>query len=173
VSGLIASTGHSGSHTPLFAPPTMIDAGPPAGAPAGTVGRTFLEEKLIHRSARGDLVSSKSELVIADLLFEAEKKLGIRYFFERVLIGENGRQRWPDFSIEDRNGETWYWEHCGMLDQPDYERRWKAKLAFYAANKIARWSKTNPVGRLIVTEDGPKKGLDSLAIREMIDGLWG
>jgi hypothetical protein len=76
--------------TNLFAPPTMIDAGPPAGAPAGTVGRTFLEDKLIHRSARGDLVSSKSELVIADLLFEAEKKLGIRYFFERVLIGENG-----------------------------------------------------------------------------------
>jgi hypothetical protein len=68
---------------------------------------------------------------------------------------------------------TWYWEHCGMLDQPDYERRWKAKLAFYAVNKIARWSKANPVGRLIVTEDGPKKGLDSLAIREMIDGLWG
>jgi hypothetical protein len=159
--------------TNLFAPPTMIDAGPPAGAPAGTVGRTFLEDKLIHRSVRGDLVSSKSELVIADLLFEAEKKLGIRYFFERVLIGENGRQRWPDFSIEDRNGETWYWEHCGMLDQPDYERRWKAKLAFYATNKIERWSKATPGGRLIVTEDGPKKGLDSLAIREMIDALWG
>lgn len=159
--------------TNLFAPPMMIDAGPPVGAPAGTVGRTFLEEKLIHRSARGDLVSSKSELVIADLLFEAEKKLGIRYFFERVLIGENSRQRWPDFSIEDRDGETWYWEHCGMLDQPDYARRWNAKLAFYAENKIDRWSKAAPSGRLIVTEDGPKKGLDTPAIRALIEQLWG
>jgi hypothetical protein len=158
--------------TNLFAPPTMIDAGPPTGAPAGTVGRTFLEDKLIHRSARGDLVSSKSELVIADLLYEAEKKFGIRYFFERVLLGENGRQRWPDFSIEDRDGETWYWEHCGMLDQPDYARRWKAKLAFYAENKIERWGKTNQKGRLIVTEDGPKKGLDIPAIRELIETLW-
>ncbi|MDR3717403.1 MAG: AAA family ATPase [Bryobacteraceae bacterium] len=159
--------------TNLFAPPKMIEAGPPPGAPAGAVGRTFLEEKLIHRSMRGDLVSSKSELVICDLLFEAEKTLGIRYFFERVLIGENGRQRWPDFSIEDRNGDTWYWEHCGLLDQPDYAQRWKTKLRFYAANKIERWSETNPKGRLIVTEDGLKKGLDSMAIRQLINTLWG
>ena len=59
-----------------------------------------------------------------------------------------------------------------MLDQPDYERRWKAKLAFYADNKIERWSKTNSNGRLIVTEDGPKKGLDSAAIRKLIDALF-
>lgn len=159
--------------TNLFAPPTMIDTSPPAGAPLGTVGRTFLEDKLIHRSARGDLVSSKSELVIADLLFEAERKFGIRYFFERVLIGEDGRQRWPDFSVEDCDGETWYWEHCGMLDQPDYDRRWKAKLAFYRRNKIERWSETNTGGRLIVTEDGPRKGLDSAAISRLIERLWG
>ena len=112
---------------------------------------------MIHRSARGDLVSSKSELVIADLLFEAEKKLGIRYFFERVLIGENDRQRWPDFSIEDREGETWYWEHCGMLDQPDYANRWKAKLAFYAAQQDRALEQKKPNGRLIVTRTGPKR----------------
>jgi hypothetical protein len=48
-----------------------------------------------------------------------------------------------------------------MLDQPDYEKRWKAKLAFYEENKINRWSPWTPRGRLIVTEDGPKHGLDS------------
>lgn len=159
--------------TNLFVPPKMIEVGPPPAALTSAVGRTFLEDKLIHRSTRGDLVSSKSELVICELLFEAEKTLGIRYFFERVLIGENGRQRWPDFSIEDRSGDTWYWEHCGMLDQPDYVQRWKTKLDFYAANKIERWSETNPKGRLIVTEDGPKKGLDSMVIRQLIDTLWG
>lgn len=60
-----------------------------------------------------------------------------------------------------------------MLDQPDYARRWNAKLAFYAENKIDRWSKTTPSGRLIVTEDGPKKGLDTPAIRALIEQLWG
>lgn len=151
----------------------MIEATPPAGLTAGPVGRTFLEEKLIHRSARGDLVSSKSELVIADLLLEAEEKYGIRYFFERAAVGADGETRWPDFSIEDRNGDTWYWEHCGMLGQEDYDDRWRKKLGFYNRNGVTPWSKSSPKGRLIVTEDGPSKGLDSKAIRELIDGCWG
>lgn len=159
--------------TNLFAAPSMIEAPPPPGLTVGPVGRTFLEEKLIHRSARGDLVSSKSELVIADLLFEAEKKYGIRYFFERAVVGTDGETRWPDFSIEDRNGDTWYWEHCGMLGQEDYDDRWRKKLAFYKRNDVTPWSKSSPKGRLIVTEDGPSKGLDSKAIRELIDGCWG
>jgi hypothetical protein len=88
------------------------------------------------------------------------------------LIGANGRRRWPDFSIEDRNGEVWYWEHCGMLDQPDYQNRWQAKLAFYKENQVERWSPETPNGRLIVTEDGGKKGLDSLGIREIIRSIF-
>jgi hypothetical protein len=111
--------------------------------------------------------------VIADLLFEAEKKLGIRYFFEPAVIGTEGGKRWPDFSVQDRNGQTWYWEHCGMLDQEDYEDRWKKKSVFYDTNNVKRWCPAVPDGRLIVTEDGPKKGLDSLAIRQMIATLWG
>src|SRR5262249_2472791 len=151
----------------------MIEAPPPAGMPAGMVGRTFLEDKLIHRSARGDLVSSKSEVIIADLLYEAEKTLGIRYFFERMLVGADGTPRWPDFTIEDRNGQTWAWEHCGMLDQPDYAARWNAKLDWYGRNKIIRWSPKSPNGRLIVTEDGPSRGVDSAATRALIKQLWG
>ena len=88
-----------------------------------------------------------------------------------MWVGANGRTRWPDFTIEDRNGASWAWEHCGMLDQPDYEARWKRKLAWYADNKIERWTPTTPHGRLIVTEDGPNRGLDSSAIREMIKQL--
>jgi hypothetical protein len=111
----------------------MIEVAPPAGVVPGQVGRAFLEDKLIHRSARGNLVSSKSEVVIADALYDAEKEFGIRYFFERALIAPDGSTRWPDFSVEDRNGQTWFWEHCGMLDQPDYVARWKGKLAWSAS----------------------------------------
>jgi len=159
--------------TNLFTAPRMIEAMSPPGLIAGPVGRTFLEENLIHRSARGDLVSSKSELVVADVLFEAEKNFGIRYFFERAVIGGDGETRWPDFSIEDRDGQTWYWEHCGMLGQEEYEERWQRKLAFYDKNGVKRWSPSTPGGRLIVTEDGKEKDLDSPAIREMVAKLWG
>ena len=118
-------------------------------------------------------MSSKSELVIADLLYEAERKFGIRYFFERAVVAPDGKQRWPDFSIEDRDGRTWYWEHCGMLDQENYEGRRKKKLEFYDPHGVKPWSKSSPGGRLIVTEDGPSKGLDSAAIQKMIGTLWG
>jgi hypothetical protein len=60
-----------------------------------------------------------------------------------------------------------------MLDQPDYIARWQCKLGWYAKHKIGRWSEPQPAGRLIVTEDGPAKGLDSSAIRDLIRRLWG
>jgi hypothetical protein len=60
-----------------------------------------------------------------------------------------------------------------MLDQPDYVARWKGKLAWYGKHQIRRWSDSQPPGRLIVTEDGPAKGLDSSAIRNLTRHLWG
>ena len=55
----------------------------------------FLEEGLIHRTERGDLVRSKSELVIADKLHAR----GIDYAYEQPLVLPNGRTRYPDFTI--------------------------------------------------------------------------
>ena len=75
----------------------------------------FLEEGLIHRTERGDLVRSKSELVIADKLHAR----GIDYGYEQPLMLSNGRTRYPDFTIADHaRGVTFYWEHLGMLDNP-------------------------------------------------------
>ena len=73
----------------------------------------FLEEGLIHRTERGDLVRSKSELVIADKLHAR----GIDYAYEQPLVLPNDRTRYPDFTIADHaRGVTFYWEHLGMLD---------------------------------------------------------
>ena len=73
----------------------------------------FLEEGLIHRTERGHLVRSKSELVIADKLHAR----GIDYLYEEPLVLSNGRTRYPDFTIVDHAlGVTFYWEHLGMLD---------------------------------------------------------
>ena len=59
--------------------------------------RHFLEDGLILRTERGDLVRSKSELVIADKLFAR----GIDYGYEQPLELEGGRIRYPDFTITD------------------------------------------------------------------------
>lgn len=155
--------------TNLFDEPRLVEVGPPLGEPV-SAGRTFLEDKLIHRTRRNDLVSSKSEVVIADILYELEQKGRIRYSFElpRMLAGI---QRWPDFTIE-HQGEVWYWEHCGMLRNPEYAARWERKKAAYLAEGISVWSPTAPDGRLVVTEDDNEAGLDSLALSQLAAELW-
>jgi hypothetical protein len=86
---------------------------------------------LVHRTVRGELVRSKSEVVIANHLYA----LGLDYLYERPLDGDimPGRRR-PDFSFIDPAGDVIIWEHLGMLDRPDYRRSWERKLAWYEAN---------------------------------------
>jgi len=88
-------------------------------------------EHLVHRTIRGELVRSKSELVIANYL-HAE---GLNYQYERPLEGTAapGRLR-PDFTFVDDAGDVLLWEHLGMLARPDYRRSWDWKKAWYEAN---------------------------------------
>ena len=83
----------------------------------------FYEEKLIHKTVRGELVRSKSEVIIARALHYN----GRDYEYEPELKLENKVKR-PDFKIEDYDtGVVWYWEHCGMMNGPQYCRRWEDK----------------------------------------------
>jgi ATP-dependent exoDNAse (exonuclease V) alpha subunit len=86
---------------------------------------------LVHRTSRGILVRSKSELAIAEHL----ERVGLTFEYERVLEGtqQPGRLR-PDFSFIDDAGDTILWEHLGMLDRPDYRRSWEWKKAWYEKN---------------------------------------
>jgi hypothetical protein len=76
-----------------------------------------------------------------------------------------------DFLIE-ASGESWYWEHCGRLDDENYRLRWERKLKLYAGNGFTAHSGSNPQKRLIVTQDGPEQGLDSKAIEELARKLF-
>lgn len=114
-------------------------------------------EHLIHRTEKGHLVRSKSELVIANMLFQ----LGIPYEYERVYDGTAapGRLR-PDFSFVTADGDLIVWEHLGMLSRPDYKRGWDWKRAWYQKNGFAE-------GKTLFTsaeEDG--KGLDSAELKK-------
>lgn len=132
----------------------------------------WLAEKLIHTTCRGDLVSSKSEIIISDALFALEQAGKIRYAFERPLSDAKGGYRLPDFTIE-TNQDTWYWEHCGMMDNAAYVKRWKEKLAWYQDEMgISVWSEANPDGRLIVTEETKASGFDSSAMHRLIAQLF-
>ena len=126
------------------------------------VGDTFFDEKLIHMTARGELVRSKSEVIIADALFHN----GLDYKYEPELVLE-GKVKRPDFKIVDADtGDIWYWEHCGMMSDARYAKRWHDKEKFYAKNGIERGK------NLIVTEEFQGEGLDSYRINEMVKEIF-
>ena len=126
------------------------------------VGNTFFDEKLIHKTVRGELVRSKSEVIIANALFYN----GLSYEYEPELILE-GKIKRPDFKITDADtGEVWYWEHCGMMSDTKYAKRWADKESFYAKNGIL-------LGKnLIVTEEYDGEGLASDQIDAMIKDIF-
>lgn len=127
----------------------------------------FLEDGLIHRTERGELVRSKSELVIADKLHAR----GINYAYEQPLTLEKGHVRYPDFTIADHaRGVTFYWEHLGMLDDPGYRSRWERKRQEYAKAGIKPWQDGGgPGGTLIETRDESGGGLDAGKIAKIIE----
>jgi UvrD-like helicase C-terminal domain len=88
-------------------------------------------EHLVHRTTRGELVRSKSELVIANYLHS----VGLDYNDERELHGDVDKDKLrPDFSFIDDTGDVIIWEHLGMLDRPDYAAGWDWKRAWYSRN---------------------------------------
>jgi hypothetical protein len=129
---------------------------------------TFLEKGLIHRTARGELVRSKSEVIIADLL----DGLGLPYAYEQPFTAPDGSVRYPDFTIDDaETGRRLLIEHLGMLDRPDYVRRWKAKEEWCRkAGVLPIAEGESTVGLLSTTESG---GFDPAAIKAQIRAALG
>ncbi len=126
----------------------------------------YLEDRLIHRTADGTLVRSKSEVIIADALVAN----GIPYSYEAPFVGDDGTQRLPDFTIEDAaTGELYLWEHLGMLSVPKYKKSWERKVKWYAQNGVLPQSEGGGErGMLLVTTDDDGGGIDSASVHELI-----
>jgi ATP-dependent exoDNAse (exonuclease V) alpha subunit len=131
----------------------------------------WFEEGLIHRTERGDLVRSKSELVIANALHQR----GIDYHFEKPVLFPDGSERLPDFTIEnDATGETVFWEHLGLLHDRAYRKRWERKLAGYRSLGVLPWEQGGgEKGMLVTTRDDPGGGFDSQALAKLIKDVFG
>jgi ATP-dependent exoDNAse (exonuclease V) alpha subunit len=121
-------------------------------------------EHLIHRTRKGHMVRSKSELVIANLLFD--ENMAGSYEYEKPLDGTVVPGRvYPDFSFADAAGDRIIWEHLGMLDDPDYKEGWDWKEDWYRRNGYE-------IGRnLFTTEERAGQGLDSAKLKALIDDI--
>jgi exodeoxyribonuclease V alpha subunit len=99
----------------------------------------WYEEGKIHSTLTEYMVRSKSEVIIANLLFDRE----IPFQYEAPLFAPDGTFYLPDFTIS-WHGQDWYWEHLGRLDDADYRNHWETKCAWYDAHFP---------GRLVTTVD--------------------
>ena len=123
---------------------------------------TFLPENLIYDTKRGEKVRSKSEAIIADILYD----LGIPYIYEKKLVMKDGSSRRPDFTLLDvKRRKEIYLEHFGLLDDPEYLAKTLQKLDEYRANGIY------PGKNLIFTYETENRPLDIKGIRKMLDDL--
>jgi hypothetical protein len=67
------------------------------------------------------------------------------------------------------SGLTVYWEHCGMLHVPSYQRRWEEKLAWCRSHGIHTHDEgSGPDGTLIVARDEVNGSIDSAKIAKLI-----
>ena len=107
----------------------------------------WYETGKIHEALSGDMLRSKSEVIIANLLHERQ----IPFRYEEPLFADDGTLRLPDFTVTWR-GETFYWEHLGLLDLKDYADQWEVKRAWYE-----RWFP----GQLLTTEEGAQLSKDA------------
>ena len=129
-----------------------------------TSGRddSFRSEFLIHRTLRGEKVRSKSEMIIANMIFD----MGLDYRYEYPLEGHItlGIKR-PDFVFFTKDRSIIVWEHLGMLDNKIYARKWKKKLEWYTENGFVEGE------TLFVTKDKPSEGFDSQGVHEVAKAI--
>lgn len=104
--------------------------------------RGWYEAGKIHEALSGDMLRSKSEVIIANMLHERQ----IPFRYEQPLFAGDGTLRLPDFTVT-WQGKTFYWEHLGLLDMTEYAKEWQVKRAWYD-----RWFP----GQLVTTEEGPQ-----------------
>jgi hypothetical protein len=132
------------------------------------VGENVIDRGLVHRTERGELVRSKSEVLVANLLHQ----LNVSYEYETPFIGADGRVVRPDFAAPTDFGGTVLWEHLGMLTDPRYAAKWAAKKAWYSRNGVLPLEEGGgPRGTLVVTDD--LCGVDYPAWRELAAKAFG
>lgn len=80
----------------------------------------------IHKTENGIWVRSKSEVIIANILHRSN----IDFKYEEKLYYNKNQWKEPDFTVR-HNGQTWYWEHLGLLGDEQYNENWQEKKRIY------------------------------------------
>lgn len=116
-------------------------------------------EVLVHKTISGNLVRSKSEVLI-DMSLHMHS-IPFRY---ECALHLNGTTIYPDFTIRHPDtGEYYYWEHFGLMDDEVYLQKTCSKIYTYSSNGII------PSVRLITTYETKDNPLRLDMIEKIIE----
>lgn len=126
-------------------------------------------ENLKYETEQGELVRSKSEVIIANALYRC--KDDILYKYERplkVMVSGYEITIYPDFTVMNiHTGKITYWEHAGLLDEPAYANDFTKKINTYANNDLL-------IGRdVVITCETTDNPLDIKVIKKLVEKLRG
>lgn len=122
-------------------------------------GKDFQSEMPYQITEKGEKVRSKTEKILADKLFA----LGIPYRYEYPIKLRTFGTVYPDFTLLDiSTRKEIYFEHFGMMDNPQYCQKAILKIQEYARNGIY-------LGKdLLVTFEISQISLDMNMVEEML-----
>ena len=123
---------------------------------------TKYQDQLIYHSISGNILRSKSEVFIDQILYRYE----IPYRYESLLqFGDFSF--YPDFTIRHpQTGNLFYWEHFGMMDNPAYAQSTFQKLSLY--NSYGLLSNVN----LITTFESKDHPLDVTYVESLVNHFF-
>ncbi len=116
-------------------------------------------EGLVHQTLKGDMVRSKSEALLANMLYEK----GIPYHYEENIVFPE-KIIAPDFKIKvESEGRFKLLEHCGLIGNERYARSFTWKLQLYMRNGYMPWRD------VFFTFDDRSGSIDTKLIGALID----
>jgi hypothetical protein len=129
------------------------------------------DSRYVNITLKGEPVISKSEALIANILYSYEQRGLLTYAYESKFTFQSGRTVKPDFLIEEPvTGRKFYWEHLGLLSSQDYRDKWLLKRQAYLDAGVvpAEQATIDDDVILITSEDLPMGGLNSQEVEEKL-----
>lgn len=128
---------------------------------------TMYPENLRYETEQGDFVRSKSEVIIANILYQHRKD--ILYKYERplnVMFLGKIKTIYPDFTILNvHTGKVTYWEHAGRMDDSYYANDFVRKINTYIANDLL------PGREVVLTFEAQGNSLDIGIVKRLVRSI--
>ena len=129
---------------------------------------TSYPEFLIYETEQGEMVRTKSELIIANVLYQYKDDIEYKYERPLELKAKDGSNIivHPDFTIINKHtGRIYYYEHAGRMDEPKYAVDFVKKMNLYSTNGILQGYE------LFVTYETYSMPLDINCVKKIVERI--